>query len=208
MTNNTEGIKEMSAEDQFTAIENIKVRMENDFVSLGQLLSMIKRTKAFKLKHYKTFKEFVEDEFNMSGSFAAKLINTYELYIEELEIDELSVKTIGFDKLNMIKSFVKDAGYEETESWINKAQEMNTADLREEIKELREIEKENKKSMKDILIEQYRERMATYFNCGQKEMNFKLALYFQDMDLEEVKKSVKIQQRRFEENQQRMEGDQ
>jgi hypothetical protein len=40
--------------------------------------------------------------------------------------------------------------------------------------------------------------MRTWFNCSQKELNFKLALYFQDADLEEVKKIIKEKQRRYE----------
>jgi hypothetical protein len=50
-----------------------------------------------------------------------------------------------------------------------------------------------------VYIDQYLERMVSYFNCSRKELNFKLALYFQDRDLQEVQKEIKVLQRRFEE---------
>jgi len=187
---------ELSNEEKFEIISKVKKRLEDDFVTLGQLLSEIKRTKAFRVKGYKTFKDFVEDEFQFSGAFASKMISNYELFIEELDVDEKSVKSIGLDKLNMIKPLVKDSSYEETEEWITKAENMPTADLREDIKQAKEKMKEI--NLKDIFIDQFKERMVTFFNCSHKELMFKLALYFQDQDLSVMKSDVKIKQRQFE----------
>ena len=187
---------ELSNEEKFEIIGKVKKRLEDDFVTLGQLLSEIKRTKAFRIKGYKTFKDFVEDEFQFSGAFASKMISNYELFIEELDINESSIKNIGLDKLNMIKPLVKDVSFEETAKWINKAETLPTADLREDIKQAKEKNKEV--NLKDIFVDQFRERMVTFFNCSHKEMMFKLALYFQDQDLSEMKKEVKIRQRQFE----------
>lgn len=189
----------MTAEDKILAVNNLKKTLEDNFVTLGQLLSEIKRTKLFKFKGFKNFKEFVEKEFNISSSFANRLIGTYELFIEELDVDEMSVKTIGLDKLNMIKPMLKDVSYEETEDWIKKAEELPTSELREEIKEIRDQKKEKDKNLKDVFIDQYVEKMVTFFNCSRKELNFKLALYFQDADLEEIRNEVRIKQRKFEE---------
>lgn len=190
---------EMTAEDKILAVNNLKKTLEDNFVTLGQLLSEIKRTKLFKFKGFKNFKEFVENEFNISSSFANRLIGTYELFIEELDVDEMSVKNIGLDKLNMIKPMLKDTSYEETEDWIKKAEELPTTELREEIKEIRDRKKEKEKNLKDVFIDQYVEKMVTFFNCSRKELNFKLALYFQDADLEEIRNEVRIKQRKFEE---------
>jgi hypothetical protein len=188
---------EMTPDEKFAAIANLKKNLEEEFIQLGQLLSEIKRIKTFRLKGYKSFKEFVEEEYNMSGAFASKIISIYNLFIKELDVDETTVKSIGVDKLNMIKGFVKDNSYEETEKWIDRAETMPTVDLRDYIKDIREKQKE--KSLKDVFIEQYKERMVVFFNCSQKELNFKLALYFQDMNLEDVKKIIKEKQQRFEE---------
>jgi len=193
---------DMTPDEKMEAVANLKQNMEENFVQLGQLLSDIRRTKLFKFKGYKTFKEFVENEFNMSGTFAAKIISNFELFIRELDVDEHSAKEIGLDKLNMIKPLVKQAEFNEKEDWIKKAQELPTTELREEIKEIRENRKNKDKTMKDVFIEQYIERMVTFFNCNRKELQFKLALYFQDENLEEMRAVVKDKQRKFEETDQ------
>jgi hypothetical protein len=192
----------MTPDEKIAAVTNLKQDMEENFVQLGQLLSDIRRTKLFKFKGYKNFKEFVENEFNMSGSFAAKIISNFDLFIRELDVDEHSVKEIGLDKLNLIKPLVKQAEFNEKDDWIKKAQELPTSELREEIKEIRENKKNKDKTMKDVFIEQYVERMVTFFNCNRKELNFKLALYFQDEDLEEMRAIIKNKQRKFEETDQ------
>ncbi|MDP8201520.1 MAG: hypothetical protein P9M11_05205 [Candidatus Tenebribacter burtonii] len=193
---------DMTPDEKMEAVANLKKNMEENFVQLGQLLSDICRTKLFKIKGYKTFREFVENEFNMSGSFAAKIISNFNLFIRELDVDEHSAKEIGLDKLNMIKPLVKQAEFNEKQDWIKKAQELPTTELREEIKEIRENNKNKDKTMKDVFIEQYVERMVTFLNCNRKELNFKLALYFQDENLEEMRAVVKDKQRKFDETNQ------
>ena len=193
---------DMTPDEKMEAVANLKRNMEENFVQLGQLLSDIRRTKLFKFKGYKTFKEFVENEFNMSGTFAAKIISNFDLFIRELDVDEHSAKEIGLDKLNMIKPLVKQAEFNEKQDWIKKAQELPTTELREEIKEIREKNKNKDKTMKDVFIDQYVERMVTFFNCNRKELEFKLALYFQDENLEEMREVVKDKQRKFEETDQ------
>jgi len=114
----------------------------------------------------------------------------------------MSVKNIGLDKLSLIKPIVKDMNFTETEEWIKKAEEVPTTELREEIKEMRERKKDRSKTVKDVLIDQYIERMVTFFNCSRKELNFKLALFFQDEDLENVRSVILKKQRTFEETDQ------
>lgn len=193
--------EEMSIEEKLKAALNLKQQMETNFISLGQLLSEMKRYKIYVSRGYKTFNEFVENEFNIASTFASKLISTYDLFIESLDKDEKTVEDIGLEKLNMIKPFVKQAKFIEAEAWINKAQEMPTTQLREEIKEVREQKAKIKRTMKDIMIDQYIEKMVTFFNCSRKELNFKLALFFQDSDLDQIRDTIRTRQRRFEEEQ-------
>ncbi len=193
---------DMTPDEKMEAVANLKQNMEENFVQLGQLLFDIRKTKLFKFKGYKTFREFVENEFNMSGSFAAKIISNFDLFIRELDVDEHSAKEIGLDKLNMIKPLVKQSEFNDKQEWIKKAQELPTTELREEIKETRENNRNKDKTLKDVFIEQYVERMVTFFNCNRKELNFKLALYFQDENLEEMRAVVKDKQRRFDETDQ------
>lgn len=197
---NTEDLKdlEMGPEEKIKAIMQLAENLENDFVQLGQLLSEVKRTKLFKFRGYPTFKEFVEAEFNLSSSFANKLVSNYDVFVAELDVDELAMKQIGLDKLNMIKPMVKDVPFQESEEWIKKAEQLSTTELREEIKEIKELKKDQNLNPKDVLVDQFFETMVTFFNCSKKELNFKLALYFQDNDLEAIREDIKIKQRRYD----------
>ncbi len=193
-----ERTEQMSPDEKFSAIASLKDKLEENFVALGELLSEIKRSKLFRFKGYETFKDFVEAEYQLSGTLAAKLAMTFDLFVEEMDIDESSVKEIGFERLQLIKPLVQKAKWEEREEWIQKATDTPTNDLRSEIKELRKQEKENDTDLKKVFIDQYMEKMTTWFNCSKGELNFKLALYFQDADLDAVKKIVKERQRSFE----------
>ncbi|HOH97823.1 MAG TPA: hypothetical protein PL188_05880 [Candidatus Cloacimonadota bacterium] len=193
-----ERTEQMSPDEKFSAIASLKDKLEENFVALGELLSEIKRSKLFRFKGYETFKDFVEAEYQLSGTLAAKLAMTFDLFVEEMDIDESSVKEIGFERLQLIKPLVQKAKWEEREEWIQKATDTPTNDLRSEIKELRKQEKENEPDLKKVFIDQYMEKMTTWFNCSKGELNFKLALYFQDADLDAVKKIVKERQRSFE----------
>jgi len=193
--------EEMSIEEKLKATQNLKIQMENNFISLGQLLSEMKRYKIYVQRGYKTFAEFVENEFNMASGMATKLVSTYDLYIENLDKDELEIQSIGLNKLTMIKPFVKESNFIEAQEWIDKARDMPTAQLREEIKEINDRKKKAKMTMKDVMIDQFIENMVTFFNCNRKELNFKLALYFQDRDLEEVRDVVRTAQHHFEDDQ-------
>ncbi len=187
---------EQSPEEKLQALFSLKAKLEDDFVAIGQLLSEVKRKGLYKIKGYNKFKDFIEQEYNIAGTFASKLISIYDLFVDELDIDESSLKNIGVDKLNMIKPLVKNKTYSESEEWLNKANELSATDLREDIKEVRK--QTQSKSMKEVLIDQFYETMVTFFNCSRKELNYKLAIYFQDTDLEQVKNEIKIKQRNYE----------
>lgn len=188
----------MSAEEKFNALANLKDKLEDNFISLGQLLSEIKRSKLYLYKGYENFKDFVEMEYQLSGTLAGKLMSTFDLFMEEMDIDETEVKEIGFDRLQMIKPFMKNADWNMRDEWIHKAEEMPFQELREHIKELKQKEKESNIDLKEVYIEQFWEKMTGWFNCSRKELNFKLALYFQDADLDNIKKIVKERQHLFE----------
>lgn len=190
----------MSPEEKFNAVANLKDQLEDNFISLGQLLSEIKRSKLFLFKGYEKFKDFVEAEYQLSGSLAGKLVGTYDLFIEEMDIDETEVKEIGFDRLQMIKPLMQKADWQLRDEWVHKAEEMPTKELREHIKELKKQDKESDLDLKEVYVDQYMEKMISWFNCSRKELNFKLALYFQDADLDEIKKIVKERQRVFEQS--------
>ncbi|HNX00216.1 MAG TPA: hypothetical protein PLE74_01985 [Candidatus Cloacimonadota bacterium] len=195
-------IEAMTPEEKFNAIANLKSKIEDHFLALGEIFSQIKRSQAYKIKGFPTFKEFIETDLKLTNSMAMKLIGIYELYIEELDVDENDVKNIGVDRLAMIKPIIQKATFQEQENWLEQAKSLPTQELKDKVKELRQKEKKLDKTMKDVLAEQYVEKMTTFFNCSVKELNFKLALFFQDQDLEQIRVIIKEKQRRFEEESQ------
>ncbi len=198
MTPKYEHMETMSPEEKFSAVANLKEKLEENFVSLGQLLSEIKRSKIFRMKGYESFKDFVESEYSPGGSLAGKLVAVFDVFIEEMDVDEGTIREIGFDRLQMIQPLVRKADWTQRDEWVQLAEEMPTKDLREHIKELKKEEKEKEVDLKKVFIDQYLERMTAILNCSRTELNYKLALYFQDADLEDIKKVVREQQRSFE----------
>jgi len=193
---------EQTIEEKINAVGVLKKELEDNFVQLGRLLSELKNKKIFKFKGFKNFKEFVETKYNLSSTVANRIIGIFEVYHVELNVDESTMLEIGFDKLSIIKPISVSQTYEEAAEWLEKAKSSSIPDLREAVKEKRDKNRENKKTMKDILVEQHKERMVTFFNCSKKELDFKMALYFSSIDndgLEEINSVVKMTQRRFEE---------
>ncbi|MFO8144395.1 MAG: hypothetical protein R6T89_01500 [Candidatus Syntrophosphaera sp.] len=198
MNDKYEHTESMTPQEKFTAVANLKEKLEEDFITLGQLLSEIKRSKIFRMKGYEKFKDFVESEYSLSSSLAGKLVQVFDVFIEEMDIDEATVKDIGFDRLQMIRPLVQKSDWGERDAWVEKAAEMPTNDLREHIKEIKKQEKEENPDPKKVFIDQYLERMTSVLNCSRSELDFKLALYFQDRDVDALKNTVRERQRSFE----------
>lgn len=192
-------MEKMSPEEKFSAVANLKEKLEENFVSLGQLLSEIKRSKLFRVKGYESFRDFVEAEYSLGGTLAGKLVSVFDVFIEEMDVDEGTIMDIGFDRLQMIQPLVRKADWAERDDWVQKAEEMPTRELREHIKEIKKEEKEKNLDPKKVFIDQFVERMTAILNCSRTELNFKLALYFQDSDSESIRDVVRQRQREFEE---------
>lgn len=192
-------MEKMSSEEKFSAVANLKEKLEENFVSLGQLLSEIKRSKLFRVKGYESFRDFVEAEYSLGGTLAGKLVSVFDVFIEEMDVDEGTIMDIGFDRLQMIQPLVRKADWAERDDWVQKAEEMPTRELREHIKEIKKEEKEKNLDPKKVFIDQFVERMTAILNCSRAELNFKLALYFQDSDSESIRDVVRQRQREFEE---------
>jgi len=191
-------VERLSPDETFEAVHNLKRRLEENFIALGQLLSHIKQRNLYRHKGFESFREFVEAEYNIGSALAGKLVSVYELFVHELDMDDGTMQLIGLDRLSLVKPYVKKADWEVREDWLQKAEELPVNELKAHIKQIREQEKDTDRDIKDVLIEQYLEKMRTWFNCSAKELNFKLALYFQDADLEHVRKVVRERQRLFE----------
>lgn len=198
MQNALEHSDKMTAQDIFAAVHNLKKKLEENFVALGQLLSEIKKKKMYQAKGFDNFKDFVETEYNINSTLAGKLCSVYQVFVGDLEVDDVTMKQLGLDRLNIIKPFVKGKTYPDVEEWLQKAENMPIGELKKFVKDIKDKEKVKDMDVKDVLTNQFLERMLAEFNCSRKDLNFKLALYFQDADLEEIKKIIKLRQRQFE----------
>jgi hypothetical protein len=188
----------MNLQEVIDAVRNLRQKLEENFIQLGQLFSLIKRDKLYKKKGYDSLKEFAEAEFKIGGTLAGKLCAVYDLYVEDINLDEQSLKEIGFDRLNMIKPFVAKQSPQVQDNWLEMAERLPMPELKDHIKQIKDKTKDKNKGVKDVLIDQYLQRMLSFFNCSRKELDYKLALYFQDRDLEEIKKLVKTRERQLD----------
>jgi len=178
----------------------LSIKLEDSFLTLGHLLSDIRRCKAYKLKGYDTFKAYLETEHRFPSALAAKLISIYDLFVGEMDLDEIDIVSIGFERLNLIRPLMKDADIEMREELVSLALNQPIPELRETIQERKALLKadEAPTDLKTIFTDQFLERFTTALNCSRKELDFKLALFFQDYDPEAVKAVVKAHQRAFE----------
>lgn len=178
--------QEIFSEDDLFNAGELRDKIEENFIELGGELSKIKDERIYKVKGYQSFKDFIEDEVNFSNSLANKLISIYNTFIVSLNKEEVMLAMIGFDKLSLILPIVNKVSKDEAEKWIGTAVNNSSYDLREFVKQWKEEQKKNKQTPKDILIEQWRERMVQESNLSQKGITYMLALYFSDKNLEEV----------------------
>lgn len=192
--------KQLELSESVSHAQNLAKERAENVIALGQLLGNQKVHKLFSFRGRKTFKEFVEEEYGISAGEANKWIILYNLYIGDLNMDEQRFKEIGIDKLCMIKPFILKEGLSKAEEWIREAEETSMQDLRDYIKEVRAAEKEKKQTVKDIYIEQHFMKMTDLFNCGRKELDFKMALYFQNKDMGVVRVEVFDQQLMWEDS--------
>lgn len=183
----------------FDALTGLRRRLEENFVAIGELLSITRREKLYLGKGAKTLNEFIQHEYAIGSAMSSKLISIYDLFIRRMKLDPQTVQEIGIDKLTVIKTIIKNAEYNVQEQWVKTAEELDLEELRARVKEIRDAEKEKNKTMKDILIEQYLENMGDFFNCSGKELNYKLALYFQNTDLGYAEIIINDAQLKFEE---------
>ena len=188
-------------DEKMFSVEKFVNQLEDKFVELGALLSEIKHGKLYHFRGYDKFKEFVESEFTLSGNVANKVISIYNIYIYEMEMDEVDVKEIGMDRLIMIRPFVRKADWNVRQEWIAIARELTIGELRAFIKDFKAKEKSEDADLRSELIAQSKERLLCLFNCSWSEIIFKLSLLVSgctDDTLKQIKNHAKELQIVFE----------
>lgn len=192
---------QQSPEEKFEAIGKIRDNLAEKFLELGQVLSEIKSAKLYLFKGYENFKSFLATEYNLSTALANKLMRIQKLFLDEMDMDEETLLEIGYDRLGLICADLDKADWQGRDELIAKAQELSLYDLKAYLHAKREEEAKEDTDLKQVFVDQWLERMLGLFNCNRKELNFKLACYFNghtEEDLQELKSAVKQFQKQFE----------
>ncbi len=167
-------------DDDMKNIKTFDNKIQNYFVLFGELLANVKKAGEFKKKSG-NFKWFIENECNISLSYAKKLIDIYDIFIDELDLSIEDVIEIGIDRLNLIKNIVKKEDLAIAEEWIEKAKSSTIPELKEHVSEYRHKNKKPK-DFKEILTEQFLQRFCVGMNCSVKHLLFLFAVYFNDLN--------------------------
>lgn len=123
-------IENISEEEADEKVHELKEGVEFNYFKLGGVLAVIKENKF--IGEYSNFREKVEAEFGMKYRKADYLINIY-LNIVDSGIEWDAIKDIGWTKLKFISHLLTP---ENVDMWAEKAKEMNTSTLEQEVKEL------------------------------------------------------------------------
>ena len=187
----------MEKDKIFEDAQRMCTKLEENFVSLGGLLSVIKSGKLYRFKGYETFKSFVETEYHMTGAKAGKLVKVYDVFIGNMDMPEDDLKRLGYDKVSLIEPIVRDANHKDREEWVGKADMLDIPELRDEIKAFKESSKTV--DIKAIYTEQTLQKIQEWTNTkNKKNLMFAISLYFQDINMEDVVKKISVQMRKFE----------
>lgn len=194
-----------STVESLDAVYKLRNDLEGKFIEMGQLFAHIKQSKLFRLKGYESFRDYIENEHNISLGLANKLIKIQDLFIGEMDMDEETLKEIGMDRLIMIAPLVSKAGdWAEKDELLQMAGDLPIPELKAEVKRRKEAASlDDATDLKKLLIEQFKEKVCCWLNCTWTEAMFKLGLWFCAMPYEgdvlaEMKAQIKVQQRQFE----------
>lgn len=191
-------------QDSLDAVYKLRNDLESKFIEMGQLFAHIKQTRLHRFTGFESFRDFVEQEHNISLSLANKLIRIQSIFVQDMDQDEETLKEIGMDRLIMIAPFMSDAPQEAQEELLQIAADFPLPELKAELKKRKEEAKKEAPDLKQVLIDQMKEHVCCWLNCSWKEAQFKLALWFCAMPVDgpilaEMKNHIKTLLRRLEE---------
>lgn len=198
-------IIDQNPQDSLKAVYKLRNDLEGKFIQMGQIFAHIKQSKLYMLRGYDSFRDYVENDLNIALSLANKLIRIQNLYIQDMDQDEETLKEIGLDRLLMIAPIVAKAqSMEEQEELMALARDNLLPELKEVIKKKKEEAKQDYPDLKQVLIEQFKEKVTSWLNCSWAEALYKLGLWFSAMPIDgeilfEMKKHIKTLQMRYEE---------
>jgi len=161
------------------------------FIELGESLSDVKNRRLFKKAGYETFKEFIDQEYNMSMAIINKIIRVYKCFVVELDYDEETLKSIGFDKLvevASVKSKVKDK--QELEDLLAVAEEVSVTSLRSKVNKIKEIYKEENMTVEERVFEYLEDSLCASYNLSKKGLYDNMLIYLYGSTVEDIKEII------------------
>jgi len=120
-------------------ITTAKRNLAHNYLTLGKLLSTVKREELYMVGDFDTFDAYLADPtISMSYATASRLINCYEIFVEHYQLDAEELKLIDFSKVAELLPVVKnlDLPVEEVTHLLKQANDMTIKDLRVYKKEL------------------------------------------------------------------------
>jgi hypothetical protein len=187
----------------FNSTQKMFDTLEGDFIAIGGLLHEIKQKKQFRMRGYESFKDYVELELNTAPTFANKLLRVYDMFVVNLQMSEIDMKEVGFEKFSMVYPiFNKNSKYKDQQfldEWMKYLEMKTISELKVLIKEFKESQKQL--DIKKETIKSGWERGVTFSNSNKQELLFQIAVMFlltKDDDLIKFNKTLKDLKRSFE----------
>lgn len=181
--------KQLNAKVMTDNIRYSNVNLQKDFLEMGKGLFEYKVSKAFNGK-FENFKTAIGEEFSLDTSTANGLIKIYSFFVEDLAIDEETLKEIGFDKLKQFIKLKKYMDFKALNIYIEENKNLPFLELKSEIKIYIDSQKEIKIDMKEEFKKTIYDKLTGFFNCSKKDLDVKLAFLLHDRDLEELDREI------------------
>lgn len=149
---------------------SIKIKLGSiveNFLLVGQELDEIDRVSAYQLRGYKSIREYASDTFDISESFASRVLNVYRKYTEPGKDLKLKEQYKGFNFSQLVELLNIP---EEEHSMIRP--EMG----KEDIRDFKRFEKENKNNPSRLMAwkeenDTVRAAVEEFFQKRKKDLN-------------------------------------
>ena len=123
-----------------------KKSLTKSYLSIGALLSQVKREGLWEYADYTSFDAYLADpDICMSYSTASRMINVYEIFVEHYGISIEEMQTIDFSKVSELLPAVKNKQLlaPEIKQLLDETRGMTVRDIRIHRKEIEGIDTDN-----------------------------------------------------------------
>lgn len=188
----------MNLRSEIESTRKMFAEVDENFISIGNLLYKMKSENLFRIIGYERFKGFVEEELNITSARANKLVRIYQTFLIDMGMYDVDILEIGYDKISLILPMMNKKRYGYTnQEWVDMARDLDIAELRTAIKEAKDAIKEE--DFKKVFAKQTEEKLCQFIGCTKNMLTYNLGFFFQEVDLVEVASYIKKKRLAFEE---------